>query len=68
MTKPRKKVVEGNDAVIKVNMFLPEMEPVEHVFKITNLKGRVTNGQRTPKAMVSAIALGLMSKYGKKLE
>ena len=68
MAKPQKKVVAGNDAVIKVNMFLPEMEPMEHVFKITNLRGRVTHGQRTPKAVASAIALGLMSKYGKKLE
>ena len=71
MTTAKKKVnrtVQGNDATIKVNMFLPEMEPIEHVFKITNLKGRATNSQRTPKAMINAIALGLMSKYGKKLE
>lgn len=68
MTKPSKKVVEGNDATIKVNMFLPEMEPMEKVFKIKNLRGRVTNSQRTPQAVVNAIALGLMSKYGKKLE
>lgn len=63
--KPVKKVVEGNDAVIKINMFLPENEPIEHVIRLKNLKGSATSGQRTPKAVVNAIALGLMSKYGK---
>lgn len=63
--KPIKKVVEGNDAVIKINMFLPENEPVEQVIRLRNLKGSATSGQRTPNAVINAISLGLMSKYGK---
>jgi hypothetical protein len=63
--KPVKKVVEGNDAVLKINMFLPENEPIEQVIRLKNFKGSATSGQRTPKAVVNAIALGLMSKYGK---
>lgn len=67
MTKKKKEVsvVQGNDAVIRVNMFLPEMEPIEHVIRIKNLKGRVTYNQRDPSKIASAMIQGLTRKYGK---
>lgn len=68
MTKEKKKqasVVQGNDAVIRVNMFLPDMTPIEHVIRIKNLKGRATHSQREAKNVIGAIISGLTKKYGK---
>ena len=62
---PIVQVVQGNDAVIRVNMFLPEMEPTAFVINIKNLKGRATYSQRDAQHVASAIIAGLTKKFGK---
>ena len=64
-TEKARPVVEGADARIVVNLFLPEMQPQEYVIQIKNFKGRATYAQRTWDKVVGAIIAGLTRKYGK---
>ena len=63
--KEKSKQVQGIDAVIRVNLFLPDMEPEERVIRIKNLKGRATRTNRQVKDLVSAMILGLKRKSNK---
>lgn len=69
--KPRENVskhtiatVEGTEGRIKVNLFIPGHQPLEHTITIPNIKGCATLPARDPRLVLNAILAGLRRSYG----
>jgi hypothetical protein len=62
------KVFEGNDAIIKINLFAPDNTPVDYVVTIPNIRGSAVHNQRTPEKIIGNLISGLRRKYGDKVK
>ena len=64
LPKNTRKVVDGVDARVVVNIFSPDHEPEQFSYKITNISGNSSHTTREPKSIMQAIIGGIVRKYG----
>lgn len=68
MPKDTRQPVEGNDAKILIDLFIPGHKPIRGEINIPGIVGQATAANRTPESVYSAIIYGLRSQYGDKVK
>ncbi len=66
--KDKRQAVKGPDAKLKINMYIPDHEPVELNITIPNLGGGSTWNRRTPQYIRDLILNTLRGNYGNKVQ
>jgi len=62
--KNTRKIVDGDDARVVINVFSPDHEPEQFSYTIKNIRGNSSHVTREPRNIMSSIVSGIVRKFG----